>query len=54
MVVRFDFGYEPKTDYFTSIGKLAEDIKLDKILESHVINYDNSLVVSSLSNWLFL
>jgi len=45
VVVRYDFGKD-KVDHRMNLGGLADHCKIDHVLESHAINYDNSLVVS--------
>ena len=45
VVVRYDSG-KAQQDFKMDIGGLADHCKLDRVLESHAINYDNALVVS--------
>ena len=45
VVVRYNFGTK-QHDFKMDIGGLADHCKLDRVLESHAINYDNALVVS--------
>ena len=52
--VRYEYAENSQSDVFINIGQLAEHCKYDKILEGHIINYDNTLVVSSLFRLLFL
>ena len=54
VVVRYEAGKISQTDVFINLGQLAEHCLSDKILEGHVINYDNTLQVSSLFRLLFL